>query len=352
MAERHRTEEALRQSQKLEAIGQLTSGVAHDFNNLLTGIVGNLELLEGRLRSAESLRRVRSAREAAERGARLTHQLLAFSRKQRLEPTPLDLNRLVSEASDMLFRTIGATVRIETILTEDLWPALVDPTQIELVLLNLAINARDAMPNGGRLTIRTANVDRSDTPPYLTYGDYVLISVADTGEGMTPEVLSKAIEPFFTTKEIGKGSGLGLSMVHGVATQSGGGLHLDSSVGCGTTVSVYLPRARSTSAARRKRENRSAPVRSRAVILVVDDNADVREIAVSSLESLGYRMLAAENGPAALDVLGRSEPIDLLLVDMAMPGMNGVELIKRAREHRPSLRAMLVTGYADITAFS
>jgi PAS domain S-box-containing protein len=352
MAERHRTEEALRQSQKLEAIGQLTSGVAHDFNNLLTGVVGNLELLEGRLRSAESLRRLRSAREAAERGARLTHQLLAFSRKQRLEPMPLDLNRLVSEASDMLFRTIGATVRIETILTEDLWPALVDPTQIELVLLNLAINARDAMPNGGRLTIRTANVDRSDTPPYLTYGDYVLISVTDTGEGMTPEVLSKAIEPFFTTKEIGKGSGLGLSMVHGVATQSGGGLHLDSSVGCGTTVSVYLPRARSTSAARRKRENRSAPVRSRAVILVVDDNADVREVAVSSLESLGYRMLAAENGPAALDVLGRSEPIDLLLVDMAMPGMNGVELIKRARERRPSLRAMLVTGYADTTAFS
>ena len=352
MAERRRAEEALRQSQKLEAIGQLTSGVAHDFNNLLTGVVGNLELLERRLRNEESLRRVRAAREAAELGARLTHQLLAFSRKQNLAPTSLDLNRLVSEASDMLFRTIGATVRIETVLTEDLWPALADPTQIELVLLNLAINARDAMPNGGRLTIRTANVDRREAPSYLSYRDYVLVSVADTGEGMTQDVLSKAIDPFFTTKEVGKGSGLGLSMVHGVATQSGGGLHLDSSVGRGTTVSVYLPRARTASAAGRERENRSAPVHPDATILVVDDNADVREVAVSGLESLGYRMLTAENGPAALEMLGRAEPVDLLLVDMAMPGMNGVELIGKARERRPSLRAMLVTGYADTTVFS
>jgi PAS domain S-box-containing protein len=233
MAERRRTEEALWQSQKLEAIGQLTSGVAHDFNNLLTGVVGNLELLERRLKGEESLRRLRSARAAAERGARLTHQLLAFSRKQRLAPTALDLNRLVSEATDLLFRTIGATVRIETVLTERLWPALVDPTQIELVLLNLAINARDAMPTGGCLTIRTANVGRRRAPSCLTPGDYVLLSVADTGEGMTQEVLRRAIEPFFTTKELGKGSGLGLSMVHGVATQSGGGLHLDSRCGPG-----------------------------------------------------------------------------------------------------------------------
>ena len=352
MAERHRTEEALRQSQKLEAIGQLTSGVAHDFNNLLTGVIGNLELLEPRLRSEESLRRLRSAREAAERGARLTHQMLAFSRKQRLMPSPLDLNRLVGEASDMLFRTIGATVRIETVLTDGLWPALVDPTQIELVLLNLAINARDAMPNGGRLTIRTANVGRSRAPPCLSPGDYVLISVTDTGEGMTQEVLSRAVEPFFTTKEIGKGSGLGLSMVHGVATQSGGGLRLDSSLGRGTTVSVYLPRARRVSATPRELENRSAPVGFRASILVVDDDADVREVAVAGLENLGYRMLAAENGPAALNVLAGAERVDLLLVDMAMPGMSGVELIRRARECRPGLRAMLVTGYADVAAFS
>jgi PAS domain S-box-containing protein len=352
IAERQRTEEALRQSQKLEAIGQLTSGVAHDFNNLLTGVLGNLELLERRLKSEGSLRRLRSARAAAERGARLTHQLLAFSRKQRLAPTPLDLNRLVSEASDLLFRTIGATVRIETVLTEGLWPALVDPTQIELVLLNLAINARDAMPAGGRLTIRTANVSRSEMPPDLRPGDYVLISVADSGEGMTEEVLSKAVEPFFTTKEIGKGSGLGLSMVHGVATQSGGGLRIDSRVGRGTTVNVYLPRARRPSAIARERETSSATVHEGATILVVDDDPDVREVAVSSLESCGYRLLAAENGLAALDVLAGDERVDLLLVDMAMPGMNGVEVIRRARERRPGLRALLVSGYADIAAFS
>jgi PAS domain S-box-containing protein len=352
IAERQRTEEALRQSQKLEAIGQLTSGVAHDFNNLLTGVLGNLELLERRLKSEGSLRRLRSARAAAERGARLTHQLLAFSRKQHLAPTSLDLNRLVSDAGDLLFRTIGATVRIETVLTEGLWPALVDHTQIELVLLNLAINARDAMPAGGRLTIRTANVSRSDAPPDLRPGDYVLISVADSGEGMTEEVLSKAVEPFFTTKEMGKGSGLGLSMVHGVATQSGGGLRIDSRVGRGTTVNVYLPRSRRPSPTARERDAPSATVHKGATILVVDDDPDVREVAVSSLESFGYRLLAAESGLAALDVLKGTEPVDLLLVDMAMPGMNGVEVIRRARERHPGLRALLVSGYADIAAFS
>jgi PAS domain S-box-containing protein len=352
IAERQRTEEELLQAQKLEAVGQLTSGVAHDFNNLLTGVLGNLELLERRLKSEESLRRLRAARLAAERGARLTHQLLAFSRKQRLAPTPLDLNRLVGEASDMLFRTIGATVRIETVLTDGLWPALVDPTQIELVLLNLAINARDAMPEGGRLTIRTANVSRSDAPSDLARGDYVLISVSDTGEGMSEEVLRRAVEPFYTTKELGKGSGLGLSMVHGVATQSGGGLHIDSRLGHGTTVNVYLPRARPVSAASREGEPLSTALHERATIMVVDDDPDVREVAVSSLESLGYHMLAAENGAAALDLLARSGPVDLLIVDMAMPGMNGVELIRRARERRGDLRAMLVTGYADVAAFA
>ena len=272
-----------------------------------------------------------------------------------LAPTSLDLNRLVSDAGDLLFRTIGATVQIETVLTEGLWPALVDDTQIELVLLNLAINARDAMPAGGRLTIRTANVSRSDAPPDLLPGDYVLISVADSGEGMTEEVLSKAVEPFFTTKEMGKGSGLGLSMVHGVATQSGGGLRIDSRVGRGTTVNVYLPRARRSSATARERETSLATVHEvheGATILVVDDDPDVREVAVSSLESCGYHLLAAENGLAALDVLKGTERVDLLLVDMAMPGMNGVEVIRRARERHPGLRALLVSGYADIAAFS
>jgi CheY-like chemotaxis protein len=229
---------------------------------------------------------------------------------------------------------------------------LVDPTQTELVLLNLAINARDAMPEGGRLTIRTANVSRGEAPADLAPGDYVLISISDTGEGMSEEVLRRAVEPFFTTKEPGKGSGLGLSMVHGVATQSGGGLHIDSRPGRGTTVNVYLPRARRLSAAAREREPLSAVFHERATLMVVDDDPDVREVAVSSLESLGYHMLAAENGPAALELLARSGPIDLLIVDMAMPGMNGVELIRRARERRGDLRAMLVTGYADVAAFA
>jgi PAS domain S-box-containing protein len=352
IAERQRTEEALLQAQKLEAIGQLTSGVAHDFNNLLTGVLGNLELLERGLNKAESLRRVRAARSAAERGARLTHQLLAFSRKQRLAPTPLDLNRLVGEASDMLFRAIGAMVRVETILTNGIWPALVDPTQIELVLLNLAINARDAMPDGGRLTIRTANVSQSEAPRDLPPGDYVLISVSDTGEGMTDEILRRAIEPFFTTKGPSQGSGLGLSMVHGVATQSGGGLNISSRLGHGTTVSVYLPRARGRSAVQPRAEAAPATEHKQASILVVDDDPDVREVAISGLESLGYRMLAAESGQAALDLLRRDGKVDLALVDMAMPGMNGVELIKRARERYPDLRVVLVTGYADIGAFA
>jgi len=348
---RRELEEELRQAHKMEAVGRLAGGVAHDFNNLLTGVLGNLDMLERRLKSEESLRRVRAARAAAERGARLTHQLLAFSRKQRLAPTPLDLNRLVSEASDMLFRTIGAIIRIETVLTDGLWPALVDPTQIELVLLNLAINARDAMPEGGRLTIRTANVSRADAP-LDPPSDFVLISVSDTGQGMSDEVLRRAVEPFFTTKGPGKGSGLGLSMVHGVATQSGGGLHIDSRPGRGTTVSVYLPRARRVSATVRDRETRLAPVRERATILVVDDDPDVREVAVSNLESLGYHMLAAEDGQTALRVLARNAPVDLLLVDMAMPGMNGVEVIRRARERQHDLRALLVTGYADVDAFA
>ena len=352
IAERQRTEAALLQAQKLEAVGQLTSGVAHDFNNLLTGVLGNLELLERRLKSGESLTRLRAARLAAERGARLTHQLLAFSRKQRLAPRPLDLNRLVSEASDMLFRTIGATIRIETVLTDGLWPALVDPTQIELVLLNLAINARDAMPEGGRLTIRTANVSRRDAPSDLPAGEYVLVSVSDTGHGMSEEVLRRAIEPFFTTKEPGKGSGLGLSMVHGVASQSGGGLHMDSRLGRGTTVSVYLPRARRGSATAQEAESKSPAIHERATILVVDDDSDVREVAVSSLAGLGYRMLSAESGAAALQLLARNGPVDLLLVDMAMPGVNGVELIRRARERYGDIRAMLVTGYADVAAFA
>jgi signal transduction histidine kinase len=351
MAERQRTEEALRQAQKLEAVGQLTSGVAHDFNNLLTAVLGNLELMERRVADQDIQRLLRSAIRAAQRGATLTQQLLAFSRRQRLVPKPLDLNSLVADAGDMLARTLGGTIEARIELTPELWPALVDPTQIELVLLNLAINARDAMPDGGTLTVRTENVPRGSAPSDLDLGDYVLISVTDTGTGMAPDVLAKAVDPFFTTKDVGKGSGLGLSMVHGVASQSGGGLRLRSAIGAGTVVQVYLPRALELPEEKAADDKRAATQHGQATILVVDDDADVRELAVTCLQSWGYRILIAENGPMALDILARAEQVDMLLVDMAMPAMNGVEVVRLARERRPGLPALLVTGYVDFANF-
>jgi signal transduction histidine kinase/ActR/RegA family two-component response regulator len=346
IAERERAEGALRQAQKLESIGQLTSGVAHDFNNLLQAVIGNLELAQSRTED-EAVRSVlHGARRAAERGARLTSQLLAFSRKQRLAPKAVDLNAVVSGASDMLFRTMGTSIRIETVLESAAWPALVDPTQIELVLLNLALNGRDAMPEGGRLTLSTANVRAADRPSDLPARDYVLVAVSDTGTGMNDTVRAKAFEPFFTTKDVGKGSGLGLSMVHGVATQSGGGVAIDSGLGAGTTVRVYLPRAPEVAAVQPAPEPAATGPAATATILVVDDDPEVREVAVSSLAILGYRTLEAEDGEAALKLVAGSERIDLLLVDVAMPGTNGIEVVRRARLRRPALRALFVTGNA------
>jgi CheY-like chemotaxis protein len=246
----------------------------------------------------------------------------------------------------MLFRTMGASIHIETILEPDTWPALVDPTQSELVLLNLALNGRDAMTDGGRLTLSTANVRAPDRPPELLAGDYVMIAVSDTGTGMSDAVRARAFEPFFTTKEVGKGSGLGLSMVHGVATQSGGGVTINSRPGAGTTVRVYLPRAPAMPAETPPREPSAARAAADATILVVDDDTAVREITLHSLQSLGYRTLEAQDGQAALEWVAGSERIDLLLVDVAMPGLTGIEVVRRARERRPGIRAMFVTGYA------
>ncbi len=243
IAERERAQAALREAHKLEAVGQLTSGVAHDFNNLLTAVAGNLEMAQRRVQDARVERLLRAASRAAERGAQLTQHLLAFSRKQHLAPRPVCLNELVRAAMPLLARTIGYSVKFETVLDDALWVALVDPTQIELVLVSLAANARDAMPQGGELIIRTANVPAPERPSALAEGDYVVLAVRDTGTGMTEEVLSRARDPFFTTKPIGQGSGLGLSMAHGVAIQSGGRLRIETVVGAGTTVSVYLPRA-------------------------------------------------------------------------------------------------------------
>ena len=357
--ERERVAGTLHQMQRLEAVGQLTSGVAHDFNNLLTVIIGNLGFVQrgilGQPNEEKLTRRLGFMEVAAERGAKLTAQLLAFSRRQRLEPKPIDLNGAVSNLRDLLQSTMGGSVRIETVLSEHLWPALVDPTQIELVILNLAINARDAMQVGGSLTVETINTTvRAATrrPEDPEPGDYVVVSVADTGYGMSDEIRAKAFEPFFTTKDIGKGTGLGLSQVLGFAKQSGGGVRIDSRLGEGTTVSVYLPRAD-----REGRVERVKPAvlrepgrRDGIVVLLVDDDTAVREVTAAMLREAQFTVIEAGSGGAGLEALDRAERVDLLLVDFAMPGMNGAEVAKEAQARRPGLPSLFVTGYADLEA--
>jgi signal transduction histidine kinase/ActR/RegA family two-component response regulator len=353
ISERRAAEAALQQAQKMEVIGQMTGGVAHDFNNLLTAVIGNLELASRR-NQAETIRRyLDGARQAAQRGAKLIAQLLAFSRIQRLQTEPTDLNTLVTAMGDLLFRTIGTAVRIETVLEKDLWPAMVDPSQLELVILNLAVNARDAMSSrGGRLTISTENIDRDHdgAPDDLAPGEYVALSVSDTGTGMTDEVLKKAYEPFFTTKGVGHGTGLGLSQVYGIAKQSNGGVRIETELGRGTTVTLFLPRTAMAPARSPLEGNVDAVVRPHsATILVVDDDRDVRELAVSSLETLGYQVLAAEGGRAALEVIGGTAQIDLVLVDMVMPEMNGSETARAAQRRRPGLPIVYMSAYVGPT---
>ena len=351
IAERERMEAVLRQAQRLEAVGQLTSGVAHDFNNLLTVVLGNVQLMQRRPDPEASARRLQMIAQAAERGAQLTAQMLAFSRRQRLEPRAVDLNDTVRSMQDLLQSTMGGSIRIETGLQPDLWPAMIDPTQIELVILNLAINARDAMEVGGSLTIETANVTlgaptRPEDPPA---GSYVMVAVSDTGSGMTPEVLAKVFEPFFTTKEVGKGSGLGLSQVFGLAKQSGGGVRIDSAPGEGSSVKVYLPRASTApkgEAIDGVSESHAAP--EDVNVLLVDDDSAVREVTAGILHELGYGVIEAGSGGAALEVLDRASKIDVLVVDFAMPGMNGAEVAREVQARRPGLPILFVTGYADI----
>jgi len=358
MAERERVEKELRQLQRLEAVGQLTSGVAHDFNNLLTVILGNIGFVEKALRqegvNGRIAERIALMRSAAERGAKLTGQMLAFSRRQKLEPKAVDLNDTVESMRELLQSTMGGTVRLETVLKDDLWSALVDPTQIELIILNLAINARDAMEVGGSLTLETSNVAvetepaRPEEPPP---GDYVVLSVSDTGHGMSDEVLAKAFEPFFTTKGAGRGSGLGLAQVYGFAKQSGGGVSIRTQAGEGTTVSVYLPRAEGAPLRLREPQRPVGPEPGTdgKTVLVVDDDSAVRDVTTVMLSEFGYRVIEAGSGKAALDVL-RREDVDLLLADYAMPGMNGVETVRAAQQLRPGLPALFITGYADLAA--
>jgi signal transduction histidine kinase/ActR/RegA family two-component response regulator len=350
MEERERAEAALRQAQRIEAVGQLTGGVAHDFNNLLTVLLGNIDLLQQStaLDSATS-ERLERMRAAAERGATLTDQLLAFSRRQPLLPRPVALNEVVEGMLGLLQSAIGGTIRIQTQLNDELWAAMVDPTQIELVILNLAINARDAMPKGGTLTLETANIrlprpTRDETPPE---GDYVMVRVGDNGAGMTDEVKAKAFEPFFTTKGPGEGSGLGLSQVFGLARQSGGGVELESELGVGTSVRVLLPRA-TGEPDHSLAQLPGIPAQDvHSTVLLVDDDEAVRSTTGMILEAMGYSVVEADSGREALKCLDDDPMIDILLTDVAMPGMNGPELARQVRQLRPVLPIVFFSGYAD-----
>jgi PAS domain S-box-containing protein len=343
---------ALVQAQKMEAVGQLTGGIAHDFNNLLTAVSGSLELLEARTSDEKSLRLLHTAQRGASRGAKLTQSLLAFARKQHLELVPADLNSVIGEMSEMLHSSVGAPVDIRLSLASELWQVLIDVNQIETALLNIAINARDAMPQGGTLLIETANIGAGsdELPDEIAGRDCVLISLRDTGTGMGPEVIKHAFEPFFTTKEIGRGTGLGLSMVFGVVRQSGGAVRIHSRIREGTTVQIYLPRAIEAAQPRLGGPTHTQPAGG-ARILVVDDDPDVRWVTAECLRGIGHDVTEARNGGSALTILERGDPFDLLVMDLAMPGLSGAETVRLARRTRPDLKALFCTGYADVSRF-
>jgi PAS domain S-box-containing protein len=353
MADRAKAEGALRQAQKMEAVGQLTGGVAHDFNNLLTVIMGNLQILAAHLRDdAFAAELVQVALKAAKRGSDLNRTLLAFSRKQRLAPTAVDFNEMIGSMSGMLRRVLGEPVSIGQALAAGLPLAIADPSQLETALLNLAVNARDAMPEGGVLTIETGSVildehyaaSEVDVKP----GRYVLLAVSDTGYGMPPEVVARACEPFFTTKEVGKGSGLGLAMVYGFVKQSGGHVKIYSEPGFGTTVKLFFPELATPTPAGGPEPTAvaAASPRGNETLLVVEDEQDVRQLACRVLSGLGYRILQAGDGRAALALLETEPAIDLLFTDVVLPGgMNGPEIARRALLRRPALKVLYTSGY-------
>ena len=351
---RQRAEEMLRQSQKTEAVGKLTGGIAHDFNNLLGVIIGNVEFLLDAVRDRPDLAELaRDILDSALSGAELTHRLLAFARKQPLQPQIIDLNALLPGQAAMLSRALGEAIKVTTTLAPNLWPTLADPTQIGEVLLNLALNARDSMPHGGRLAIETTNahLDRQDVAGNTEAGagDYVVLAVTDTGTGMAPEVIERAMEPFFTTKPVGFGSGLGLSMAYGFARQSGGDLRIYSEVGVGTTIRLYLPRAREDNGAEEAEEAEVPapdPGGSEAILLV-DDNTTLRDVTQRHLAALGYHVSTAASGPAGLAILRSGATFDLLFTDVVMPdGLSGYDLAEAARHLQPSLKLLFTTGYA------
>lgn len=352
VTQRNRAEQQLRQSQKMEAVGQLTSGVAHDFNNLLTIIQGNLELLSERLPADKMISAMLSdALGASERGATLTRRLLAYSRQQTLEPRTISLHQLVGDLMVLLRRTLDETIMLDAIIAPDLWHVRIDPGQLENALLNLAVNARDAMPNGGKLTIEAFNAfldaDYAAQNPEMTPGEHVLVAVTDTGIGMPPDVAARAFEPFFTTKAVGRGTGLGLSMVFGFVRQSGGHIRIYSEVGRGTSIKLYLPRALTELDVRVANDKGSAPHPARGeTVLVVEDDEGLRKLALTMLAGLGYRTLEAADGPQAMEEIGRPGPIDLLLTDVVLPkGMNGPAIASAAQQVRHGLKVLYMSGY-------
>jgi PAS domain S-box-containing protein len=352
VTQRNRAEEQLRQSQKMEAVGQLTSGVAHDFNNLLTIIQGNLELIGERLPADPVMSTMMSdALGASERGATLTRRLLAYSRQQTLEPRTISLHQLVADLMVLLRRTLDETITPNAIIPADLWYVRIDPGQLENALLNLAVNARDAMPSGGKLTIEAFNTvldaDYTTQNPDATPGEYVLVAVSDTGTGMPPDVVARAFEPFFTTKAVGRGTGLGLSMVFGFVRQSGGHIKIYSEVGRGTTIKLYLPRAITKLDVHVANDESITPHLSQGeAVLVIEDDDSLRKMALTMLAGLGYRTLEAADGPQAMEKIASAGRIDLLLTDVVLPkGMNGPAIAKAAQQVRPGLKVLYMSGY-------
>ena len=359
--ELERSQEALFQSQKMQAVGQLTGGLAHDFNNLLTGITGSLDLMKTRLaqgRVNELDRYITAAQGAASRAATLTHRLLAFSRQQTLAPKITDANKLIAGMEELIQRTGGPGIEIETVFAAGLWPCFCDQNQLENAILNLCINARDAMPDGGRITIETANtwIDRIGALERdMPRGQYVAICVTDTGVGMPPDVIARAFDPFFTTKPIGKGTGLGLSMIYGFAKQSGGQVRIYSEIGQGTTVKIYLPRHHGKDAEESVEEevHEMPGAEAGETVLVVDDEPTVRMLIADTLAELGYEGLEAADAASGLKILQSEVKIDLLITDVGLPGgMNGKQMADAARTVRPDLKVLFITGYAENAAIS
>jgi nitrogen-specific signal transduction histidine kinase len=359
LSDRRHVEEALRESerrlaqaQKMEAVGQLTGGIAHDFNNLLLVVTGNLELLERHLDGDEPRALLKEAQDAAMLGSKLTDQLLTFSRRRHVDAQVIQLNEVVVGITDMLRRTLGEQITLSTSLARDVWPIRADPSQVQSAIVNMAVNARDAMPKGGKLVVDSRNMifdaEHTDFQSELKPGEYVQLSISDTGEGMPAEVRDRVFEPFFTTKEKGRGTGLGLAMVYGLVKQSGGHVTIYTEVGHGTTINLYFPRTDGSTAPTRAGVVRRVDPRAREVILVVEDDERVRQLTITRLKLIGYQVLEASDGPKALDILRRGDAVDLVFTDLIMPGgLSGREVAITARQLRPGIRVLLTSGYAE-----